>query len=381
MTSGINFVVAGLDAAFAGVAVVVGDQVPELGALRIELADALEFLGIEEDVDFLAGRRHRRQRLVDQRHDLHPLQRQFGADHLARHLGHQVDHFLALGGAVVGAQFLEAFQHGVDRPGQLVVGHQRLVAALLAALFLAGRSARLKTVFGAARQADFITVALALLEALADRGLPLLVVDPVAIAVVARRGGRELRQRRETVGAELLHHSITASANNWISISPESASALTVAMISWRVCSMRDIGIGPARRIMSSKAWAWSFGMVFSTASRIDTSATLSAMAHCSSGTSSMMRVIATSLWVDRMKKSYIDNSSLATISGSWARSSSTIWARFCGSASRIWPARPGGRKARNTACIWTCSLAMYSASHFGEAHCRRAILGRNSSP
>jgi hypothetical protein len=46
------------------------------------------------------------------------LQRQLAADHLARHLGHQVDHFLAQRRVVVGTQLAQRLHQRVHRRGQ-----------------------------------------------------------------------------------------------------------------------------------------------------------------------------------------------------------------------------------------------------------------------
>ena len=127
---------------------------------------------------------------------MHGLQRQFGADHLARHLGHQVDHFLALRFAVIGAHFFQVAQDGVDGARQAVQRHQGFIAAFFAAMRDAIAASGVVAVLLALHQAHFIAVALALLEAFRDGRLPL------AIRVFAGgtlAGGDELRQRRKTV--------------------------------------------------------------------------------------------------------------------------------------------------------------------------------------
>src|SRR5690606_36560687 len=136
-------------------------------------------------------------------------------------------------------------------------------------------------------EAGLIALALALAVAVGQRALPFLGRADAILAAGARHA--ELVQRRELMGPELLQSAV-ASANSWMSISPASASSLTVAMISRRVCSMRDIGTGPERRIRSSKLWAWRRGIAARMASRSGGSAPLSAIAHCSSGTSSSRR-------------------------------------------------------------------------------------------
>ncbi|MNR06881.1 hypothetical protein D3C85_1229760 [compost metagenome] len=209
-------------------------------------------------------------------------------------------------------------------------------------------------------------------------------------------------------------------------------------MMSRRTSSTRLSGTGPERRIIASNACAWRRGMVWVMAWLTAGSAPFSAIAHISSGTSSVRRSSTASVCRDRMKKSYMRASISLTISGSWPRSSSIMRARSpgrrlmmsavccmpstsvlcvcrlsrqlltssssscsssrsmsfsramltstrsrlsCGSASTTCPASAGGRKARNTACMRTCSPAMRSASHFGDTHCRRAIFGRMASP
>src|SRR5690606_30124565 len=242
-------------------------------------------------------------------------------DHLARHLGDQVNHFLAQRRVVIVLQLVHLGQYGFEGGGQSFEGGQHLAAAFLAAGLQPLLMPLLMPRRPALVQPRLVPFLVALVQALLKAISHCVPVLPLLAAW--RDAGQlrsQLRQRRETMGTQRLH-STTASSNRRTSISPASLRALTWPMISWRTCSMRLAGTGPVRRISSSKLWAWRRGMVCKMASRIAGSAPLSAIAHCSGCTTSMMRVSASSGWRERMKKSYMLTSISETTSGSWARS------------------------------------------------------------
>jgi len=82
-------------------------QAPGSGTFRCQLADARALFRIEVDTHVFLIAGHGGQRLLGQGQQLRGMQGQFATDHLARHLLHQLQQFLATRLFVLGTKALE----------------------------------------------------------------------------------------------------------------------------------------------------------------------------------------------------------------------------------------------------------------------------------